>query len=43
MTWQFCDNHHCPDNWHWTELGDIPVACPYAGDQIEPERSLADT
>lgn len=40
MTWQFCDNHHCPDSWHWTDLDDIAVACSYARDQVEPEGAV---
>lgn len=42
MTWQFCDNHHCPDSWHWTDLDHIAVACSYAREQVEPESPGAD-
>ncbi len=27
MTWQFCDNDHCPESWHWTTLAGTPEDC----------------
>jgi hypothetical protein len=37
MTWQFCDNERCPDNWHWTDLAGAPEACRASDEQENQE------
>ncbi|WP_157731575.1 hypothetical protein [Arthrobacter sp. YN] len=36
MTWQFCDNDHCPESWHWTTLAGIPESCGGSDEQENP-------
>lgn len=35
MTWHYCDNHRCPESWHWTDLAGVPESCTATDDTTE--------